>query len=131
MEDRIEVRASPRVSLEAEIRIEFSSMSAFVSEVVTNISVGGMFVTTDRPGTVGERFRFELALGSRLRLVSGVAEVVWVRAPNIGSPNPPGMGVRFVELDDISRSIIFRIVDRSIQEAGVQPFDLDGRPASS
>jgi uncharacterized protein (TIGR02266 family) len=127
MEHHNEVRASPRVPLESEIRIEFSSMSALVSEIVTNISVGGMFVTTDLPAEVGHRFRFELAVDGELRLVSGVCEVVWVRAPGVGSSDPPGMGTRFLELDDVSRAIIFRIVDRHIQEAGLEPFDLDRR----
>ena len=125
MQETPEVRASPRVPFESNIRLEFSSMSSFVSEVVTNVSTGGMFITTDSPATLGERFRFELAVGSDLRLISGVAEVVWVRGPGGGSPDPPGMGARFIELDDVSRSFIFQLVDRHIQQVGLDPFDLD------
>ncbi len=125
MEPSTGQRASPRVPCEAEVRIEFSNMSSFVSECVTNISVGGMFITTDTPAAVGTRFGFELAVGSDLRMVSGSAEVVWVREAGTGSPHPPGVGVRFVELDDVSRSIIFRIVDRHIQETGHEPFNLE------
>ena len=131
MEPSTGQRASPRVPFEAEVRIEFSNMSSFVSECVANISVGGMFVTTEDPAETGSRFRFELAVGRNLRMVTGEAEVVWVREPKPGSLLPPGMGVRFVKLDGIGRSIIFRIVDSHIQETGRDPFDLERRDSTT
>jgi uncharacterized protein (TIGR02266 family) len=96
-----------------------------VSECVTNISLGGMFISSDSLAPPGSRFRFELAVGNDLELVTGEAEVAWVREPETGSTHSPGMGVRFVQLDDVSRAIIFRIVDAYIQQTGRDPFSLE------
>jgi hypothetical protein len=35
------------------------------------------------------------------------------------------MGVRFVDLDEVSRAIILRVVDLYILRGGAEPFDLD------
>jgi len=118
-------RRDPRAPFNGDVRIEFSNMSSFVSECVTNISLGGMFISSDSLAPPGSRFRFELAVGNDLELVTGEAEVAWVREPETGSTHSPGMGVRFVQLDDVSRAIIFRIVDAYIQQTGRDPFSLE------
>ncbi len=125
MERQENTRRDPRAPFNGDVRIEFSNMSSFVSECVTNISLGGMFISSDSLAPPGSRFRFELAVGNDLELVTGEAEVAWVREPETGSTHSPGMGVRFVQLDDVSRAIIFRIVDAYIQQTGRDPFSLE------
>lgn len=119
-----DTRTTPRIPFESEIRIQFSDMESFVSETSHNLSLGGMFIETRSPRGIGSTFRFHLDIGGEVRFISGQAEVKWVRTrPENG--RPCGMGVAFLDLDEISKSIIFRLVDRYIQETGGDPFDLD------
>ena len=125
MESYEKTRRDPRAPFEGDVRIEFSNLSSFVSECVTNISLGGMFISTTRLAPLGTRFRFELAVSSGLDLVSGEAEVVWTHEQTTSPLDPAGMGVRFIKLDGDSREVIFKIVDTFIQETGRDPFSLE------
>lgn len=125
MESHESTRRDPRVPFDADVRIEFSNLSSFISECVSNISLGGMFITTNRVAPPGTRFRFELAVSSGLELVSGEAEVVWTHEHSTSALDPAGMGVRFVSLNGDSREVIFKIIDAHIQETGRDPFSLE------
>jgi uncharacterized protein (TIGR02266 family) len=59
----------------------------------TNISVGGLFVATDRQFQIGNRLTVELSLPRHIRPIAVGAEVRWVR-DNDGRAS--GVGVRFV-----------------------------------
>lgn len=119
-----ERREATRIPIEAEVSLEFSDVSELAQECSTNLSLGGMFIRTSNPPRVGTRLRFALNLPEEVRAISGSAEVMWIRRREEASlEEPPGMGVRFLELDGVSRAIIFSIVDRYIQEEGGEPFD--------
>jgi uncharacterized protein (TIGR02266 family) len=94
------------------INHEFTSVEQFIAEYVTNISRSGVFIRSDDPPPVGTRvhLRFSVIL-DELELVEGVGEVVRVVAP--GAPGvASGMGVVFVELQQISRELLERILVR-------------------
>ena len=125
MQQREERRDKARIPIEAEVGLEFPNMTQLVKECSTNISLGGMFIATSDPQSVGTMVRFALDLPGEVRVIAGSAEVMWVRNRETASlDSPHGMGVRFVELDGVSRAIIFRIVDKFIQEEGGEPFNL-------
>ena len=119
----IEHRNTARIPFETEVRIRFSDMESFVSETAKNISLGGMFIATSEPAEVGTRFRFHLDIAGEVRFISGQAEVRW-RRTQAANGVPAGMGVEFTDLDEVSKSIIFRLVDNYIQTQGGEPFSL-------
>lgn len=101
LERRAEVRRS--------INKEFTSVDQFITEYVTNISRSGVFIRSEDPLPVGTRvnLRFSVIL-DELEVIEGVGEVVRVVAAEGGQPG--GMGVVFVELTELSRDLVERIL---------------------
>lgn len=66
-----------------------------------NISRGGLFIATVKPRDPGEEFMLELTLPSNPRhTIRCRCEVVWKRHFQRKDSNEPGMGLRFIDLDD-------------------------------
>lgn len=115
---------SRRVPLERKVILKFHHFGGFFVEYSANISLSGMFITTDSPKPVGSVFIFELWLGDEYKLVHGLGEVVWNREQDEGPERSSGMGVRYLKLDDESRGVIERIVAEHVHKGG-EVFDLD------
>jgi uncharacterized protein (TIGR02266 family) len=118
-----EKREFPRVPLNTEVLREFTDIDDLAKEYCDNLSLGGMFIKSSNPLPVGTTFAFKLKTNTDGKDISGTAKVEWVREEE--GDESIGMGVRFIELNDKSLEIIFRIVDRYIQEAGGEPFELE------
>ena len=115
---------SRRIRLEREVKIRVPQFDTFVTEYSSNISTTGMFILTNNPKPPGTVVAFEFSVADDWKLIRGQAQVVWVRHRAEGPEQPPGMGVRFVELDGQSRRLIRWIVEKHIREGG-KPFELE------
>ncbi|MDH3745650.1 MAG: PilZ domain-containing protein, partial [Acidobacteriota bacterium] len=104
-----------RVEIKSPISIRFDRFDDFENEVSGDLSLSGMFIRSDHPKPPGTIFTFEYQLDD-FPLVSGRAEVVWTRIRSQGPGMVPGMGVRFLDLDDSSRNVIRRLVESKLQE---------------
>jgi uncharacterized protein (TIGR02266 family) len=120
-------RDSRRVPLETRVQFKFDRFSGFISEHSANISPSGMFLRTSAPQPPGTELDLEFRLGDGFELIKGRGEVIWVRAQDEGPGRPAGMGLRFVELSEGSKELIYRIVDEHILQGGT-PFDVTQRP---
>lgn len=107
MSNPVERRAETR----RMINREFESVEQFIAEYVTNISRSGVFIRSDDPLPVGTRvnLRFSVIL-DELEIIEGVGEVVRVVSGSDGEAG--GMGVVFVELTQVSKELIERILVR-------------------
>ena len=110
--------------LEREVVLEFEHFSSFISEYSANISLGGMFVKTDKPHQPDTVFRFEVRLADDAPLIAGLAKVLWVREAEEAADRPTGMGVSFLELEAAGRGLIEQIVQEHMARGG-QPFRLE------
>ena len=118
------VQFAKRVPFQQPIVIRFDRFDDFIVEVAANVSSTGMFITTRQPREPGSVFEIEFRLGADFQLITAKTEVVWVRRRGAGPDKPPGMGVRFVEIDPASQGTIEKMVqDRTA--AGGKVFDLD------
>lgn len=120
-------RDSRRVPIATKVAFKFERFTGFISEYSANISPTGMFITTNRPEPPGSVLDFEFQLGDGFDLIRGKGEVVWIRAVAEGPSRPAGMGIRFLELAEGSKELIYRIVDQYVQDGGT-PFDVSLRP---
>ena len=120
-----EKREFPRVPLSTEVLREFTDIDELAKEYCDNLSLGGMFIKSPNPLPVGTTFDFKLKTGSDGNVISGKAKVEWVRHKDDTGQDSPGMGVCFIELKENSLEIIFKIVDKYIQETGGEPFELE------
>ncbi len=128
MNVKTDQRSKTRVSLIPSFTINFRDTDELEDAGVVNISLEGMFIATPSPSPVGSSLDFEIKVADEVVLIKGQAIVVWNRPLDSDSTRPPGMGVRFLSLDPISRGIIFRLVDHAIQSKGIDPFELDAPP---
>src|ERR1700712_2787655 len=120
-------RDSRRVPLETRVQFKFDRFDGFISEYSANISPGGMFLRTRVPQPPGTVLDFEFRLGDGFELIRGRGEVVWNRLEDEGPTRPGGMGLRFQELSEGSKELIYRIVDQHILHGG-RPFDVTQGP---
>ena len=101
---------APRAGVIAPVRFRYASIIDFVDTQSVNISRSGMFIATNEQVDVGSVVEFEFSLADGFALLKGAAEVIRI------SLNPPGLGVRFMQLDGASQALIERIVDVNTRE---------------
>lgn len=97
-----------RKSLEVAIQVP-RGPDPVVRTNTINVSPNGMYVKLNPPFSVGEVFKFRLALKGN-RAIVGQAEVVWVQ-PRWSEHHPTGMGCKFQRLsqeEKLMLSIILR-----------------------
>jgi len=103
-------REHPRV--EARIRVKFESKEALVEEFVNNISHGGIFIQTDKPRKVGEKFSIILVhpdTSQEMILHGEVVRVVVSEEANLQGVKP-GMGIKFLKMDSYLQGEIEKFI---------------------
>jgi uncharacterized protein (TIGR02266 family) len=99
-------RRAPRVLLNLEV--DYASENNYLFAYITDISATGIFVRTtspEQPGTL---------LNLRFGALAVEGEVIWVNPYRPGAPEnlDPGMGIRFVALDDEIRDRLLELIRR-------------------
>lgn len=97
-------REHPRHAVDLDVSI--GSDHNFYAGFAENLSAGGIFVATHMLKPVGELIEFSIFLPGTSAPVRGRGEVRWVREYNERSNVPPGMGIRFIELEPGSTEAI-------------------------
>jgi uncharacterized protein (TIGR02266 family) len=82
-----------------ELDVTVTSEHNFYAGFVENMSVGGIFIATHQLKPVGSRLEFSVNLPGREQPIKGSGEVRWVRVYSEASNVPPGMGIKFDQLD--------------------------------
>jgi type IV pilus assembly protein PilZ len=109
-----ERRRYPRVPLSLLIQYRFDTLEDFLSEYSTNISIGGMFIRTDRPRDEGTLVYLQFYLRDGAKLIEGLGRVVRVNPAESGDAASTGMGIEFVNFDEESMELIRQIVERNM-----------------
>jgi type IV pilus assembly protein PilZ len=97
-----------------DIEVDYRADDTFLFAYITDISAMGIFVQTNNPEPVGTRlnlcFRIPDDLEGRMLELEG--EVTWInpQRPDDPSGRNPGMGIRFVNLEDGDRVDLMRLV---------------------
>ncbi len=101
-----------RIDVRRTINHEFGSVDQFINEYVMNLSRSGVFIKSDDPLPIGTRVNLRFTvIFDELETIEGIGEVVRLVEP--GSPGQvSGMGVVFVELTQVSRELVERILVR-------------------
>jgi type IV pilus assembly protein PilZ len=104
-------RVAPRVLVDLEV--DYASEDNYLFAYITDISETGIFVRTTTPEAPGTNLnlRFRIDDGPQIQ-VEGM--VIWVNPfrPNNADNLHPGMGIRFVELDDELKDRLLELVRR-------------------
>lgn len=89
-----------------ELDVTVTSDHNFYAGFVENMSVGGIFIATHQLKPVGSLLEFAVNLPGREQPIKGTGEVRWVRLYSEASNVPPGMGIKFQQLDPESLKAI-------------------------
>jgi uncharacterized protein (TIGR02266 family) len=111
----IEKRRSLRVPLFV-LEIKWKKYNEVFIGRMQNISIGGLFMSTERPLHAGERFPIEFVLPDNKTKVSCTGEVTWTRLYASEGAGSEGIGIRFLDLDDRKMKAIGQWIKK--QETG-------------
>jgi uncharacterized protein (TIGR02266 family) len=83
-----------------ELQVEVRADQELYAGTTKNIGLGGVFLATPKVRAIGERLVLRFTLPGEDEPIAVESEVRWVRAPAAGAAveEPPGMGLRFVNL---------------------------------
>lgn len=109
-------RRAPRVFVDLEV--DYASEENYLFAYITDISSTGIFVRTTTPEQPGTLLNLRFAGGgssaSGGRGIECEGEVIWVNPYRPGTPDNlhPGMGIRFVDIDDEMRDRLLELIRR-------------------
>ena len=110
-----ERRKHQRLALSLLVQHRYDSLGDFMQEAAADISVGGMFLRSEKLRQVGDTIYLRFALSDGLPLIEGIGRVVRVN-PGEGDAQIKGMGIEFVSMDRESRKLIESIVAERFAE---------------
>ena len=118
-----ETRKDPRAKvLTMTVRYKSATVDEFIEHHSHDVSRGGIFIKTPSPFLPGTLLKFEIRIADDKPMLQGVGRVVWKRdAAGSGPDKPAGMGVKFIKVDEASRTLIDRLVVS--KGGGVSAFD--------
>jgi uncharacterized protein (TIGR02266 family) len=93
------------------VRYKSATVDEFIENHAHDVSRGGIYIKTASPFPSGTLLKFEIRLASDQAVIAGVGRVVWKR--EAGPPSgerPAGMGVKFIKIDEPSKTVIDRLV---------------------
>jgi uncharacterized protein (TIGR02266 family) len=106
-----EHRRAPRVLVDLEV--DYALEDNYLFAYIKNISATGIFVRTTTPEQPGTRLNLRFTPDDSGPIeVEG--EVIWINPfrPGVADNLHPGMGIRFVDLDDETRERLLELVRR-------------------
>jgi uncharacterized protein (TIGR02266 family) len=103
----LERRTSDRAAV--KFKVSYIHQGDYLISFSRDISVDGMFLSTDNPPPVGDYPRLTFSLGE-VEDVTVTAKVVWVSNP--GTVTGSGMAVQFLELPDPLKETILKVVKK-------------------
>ena len=102
-------RENSRFSVDLDMTV--GSDHNFYAGFAENLSAGGVFIATHKLKPAGSKIELSINLPEGVQ-VRAAGEVRWIRVFNEHSDTPPGMGVRFTDLDAASVSAIQAFLSR-------------------
>ena len=93
-----------------DLEVGLASPHNFYGGLAENISVGGVFVATHKTLPVGERVEVAIDVPDCPYIVRGIGEVRWTRGVCSDKNVPPGIGVKFLHLEEGGEETIRRFL---------------------
>jgi len=88
-----------------KLKVTYPSAQEFQADYTSNISRGGMFISTENPPPIGTMVDINLHLPSLVDPINLTGEVVHSHRPGEGEGGP-GLGLKFIDIDAVSRGTL-------------------------
>ena len=104
-------RAAPRVLVDLEV--DYALEDNYLFAYITDISATGIFVRTTTPEAPGTQLNLRFS-SETAGAIEVEGEVIWVNPYRPGKPDNlhPGMGIRFLSLDNELRDRLLELIRR-------------------
>src|SRR5215470_6472323 len=104
-------RAAPRVLVDLDV--DYALEENYLFAYITDISATGIFVRTTTPEAPGTHLNLRFSPDDS-GAIEVEGEVIWINPYRPGTPDNlhPGMGIRFVGLDDDVRDRLLELIGR-------------------
>jgi uncharacterized protein (TIGR02266 family) len=105
-------RRAPRMLVDLEV--DYASEDNYLFAYITDISATGIFVRTTTPEAPGTHLNLRFAADEARAWLEVEGEVIWVNPYRPGAPDNlhPGMGIRFVAIDNDLRDRLLELIGR-------------------
>jgi uncharacterized protein (TIGR02266 family) len=111
------------------VRYKSATVDEFIENHALDVSRGGIYIKTANPFPPGTLLKFEIRLASDQAVIAGVGRVVWKRDAGTATPDrPAGMGVKFIKIDEPSKSVIDKLVSARADAGQAFESETDGSP---
>src|SRR5262245_395877 len=106
-----ERRRSPRMLIDLEV--DYASEENYLFAYITDINATGIFVRTTTPEAPGTQLNLRFS-SEHAGPIEVEGEVIWVNPYRPGAPDNlhPGMGIRFLSLDNELRDRLLELIRR-------------------
>jgi uncharacterized protein (TIGR02266 family) len=106
-----ERRRAPRMLIDLEV--DYASEENYLFAYITDISTTGIFVRTTTPEAPGRQLNLRFS-SETAGPIEVEGEVIWVNPYRPGTPDNlhPGMGIRFLSLDNELRDRLLELIRR-------------------
>ena len=96
-----------------------ATVEEFIDRHALDVGWSGIYLKTEYPLPIGTLLKFEVQLAGGQVALAGIGRVVWTRAgARANAVQPPGMGVKFIEMDEPSTKLLDELVSAR-PEAGL------------
>lgn len=113
--ERVDRRESVRVP--TRLQVGFRDRRELGACLMTNLSRGGVFVSTEFPAEIGTQLELHLHIEEGGEEITVPAEVVSVNAhPGVATPQR-GMGMRFLEMKPEVKRVVDELYESQLREA--------------
>jgi uncharacterized protein (TIGR02266 family) len=104
-------RRAPRMLIDLEV--DYASEENYLFAYITDISATGIFVRTTTPEAPGTQLNLRFS-SEHAGSIEVEGEVIWVNPYRPGTPDNlhPGMGIRFLSLDNELRDRLIELIRR-------------------
>jgi uncharacterized protein (TIGR02266 family) len=106
-----ERRRAPRMLVDLEV--DYASEENYLFAYITDISATGIFIRTTTPEAPGTQLNLRFS-SENAGAIEVEGEVIWVNPYRPGAPDNlhPGMGIRFLSLDNELRDRLLELIRR-------------------
>ena len=114
--DRVNKREDPRVDV--HIRVDAFTRDLFVSNYMTNISRGGLFIQTEYPLPISSGIHLKFTLPEINMEIESDGKVIWTYDIKKGTGRiTPGMGIKFINMTSEQMNLL----ENYIKKMSAQP----------
>lgn len=103
-------RRLPRIA--TSIKVNFDHGMESFTEFTLNLSSGGLFIKTVQPLGIGSDITVDFTLPGFDHPFQIAGKIIWIRTVE-NSEGPPGMGIKFTNMQKVDEDILVQYVARS------------------